>query len=455
MVRGAQLGAYSRAHMERELHGMDVGLHALEAELGALEAAVFGAFGAGGALATGVGAGAATLTTAGIVSAAAGSGASAATIASAAGGGTLMSIGAGSLLTSSAATGAAGAVVGATGSAALGTGAMVAVAAAPVVAVAGTAAWLASYRATAKNVQRLKAIIAKYRRKIVDTQRIYGKKSPRVAARRIRWYQVRIKMARRRIDRIERVMKRRIERRQAKGKDLTARQERMLAALKRRGKPVVSMRPDRGAALVRSPIAQQERLVAQADFQQVRMGLPAVGAGLSVVAARTYVDRALPIGRDLVAQGQPAELAAQQAVAQVSPPAAYFDIVLRRVRFWLNRDATPQRFAPSAQSVGAVGPGGYQSGAFQTFPAAALIPGGPFMPGAASGGGIPTATFGPGDEAGAGADPVEQGLDDDTGEAVEDAEAPWYKRPAVLVGLAAVAGGAWYFTQGKKKGKAA
>lgn len=429
MVRGAQLGAYSRAHMERELHGMDVGLHALEAELGALEAAVFGAFGAGGALATGVGASGAAL------------------------------VGGGALLASGTTVGgtAAGVAAGTSVLASVGTGSLVgaAVIGAPVAAVGGAAAFLASYRATSRNVQRLKAVIAKYRRKIVDTQRIYGKKSPRVAARRIRWYRARIKMARRRLDRIERVMKRRIERRQAKGKDLTARQERMLAALKRRGRPVVTMRPDRGAALVRSPIAQQEQLVAQADFQQVRMGLPAVGAGLSVVAARTYVDRALPIGRDLVAQGQPAELAAQQAVAQVSPPAAYFDIVLRRVRFWLNRDATPQRFAPSAQSVGAVGPGGYQSGAFQTFPAAALIPGGPFMPGAASGGGIPTATFGPGDEAGAGADPVEQGLDDDTGEAVEDAEAPWYKRPAVLVGLAAVAGGAWYFTQGKKKGKAA
>ncbi len=429
MVRGAQLGAHAQAHVERELHGMDAGLHALEAELGALEAAVFGAFGAGGALATGVGAGGAAL------------------------------VGGGAVLASGTAVGgtAAGVAAGTSVLAAAGTGSLVgaAVIGAPVAAVGGAAAFLASYRATAKNVQRLKAVIAKYRRKIVDTQRIYGKKSPRVAARRIRWYQTRIKRARRRLDRIERVMKRRIERRQARGKDLTGRQERMLAALKRRGRPVVSLRQDRGAALVRSPVAQQEQLVAQADFQQVRMGLPAVGAGLSVVAARTYVDRALPIGRDLVAQGQPAELAAQQAVAQVSPPAAYYAVVLGRVRFWLNRDATPQRFAPSVQSVGVVGPGSYQSGAFQPFPSAALIPGGPFMPGAASAGGVPTATFGPGDGAGGAQDPVEQGLDDDTGEAVEDAEAPWYKRPVVLVGLAAVAGGAWYFTQGKKKGKAA
>jgi len=454
MVRGVQMGALSEAHVERELHGLDAGLHGLEAELGALEAAVFGAFGAGGALATGVGAGAAALTATG-VAASAGAGASASLIAGAAGGGTLMSIGAGTLLSSGAATGAGAAVAGAGGSAALASGAMVAVAAAPVAAVVGTAAWLASYRATVKNVQRLKAVIAKYRRKIVDTQRIYGKRSPGKARRRIRWYQRRITWARRRLDRIERVMKRRIERRRGKGKDLTGRQERMLSALKRRGRPVVSMRQDRGAALVRSPVAQQEQLVAQADFQQVRMGLPAVSGGLSVVAARAYVDRALPIGRDLVAQGQPAELAAQQAVAQVSPPAAYYAIVLARVRFWLNRDATPQRFAPSAQSVGAVGPGSYQSGAFQPFPAAALIAGGPFMPGGAGGGGgVPSATFGPADEAGVGADPVEQGLDDDTAEAVEDAEAPWYKRPVVLVGLAAVAGGAWYFTQGKKKGRA-
>lgn len=423
------MGALSQAHVERELHGLDAGLHGLEAELGALEAAVFGAFGAGGALATGVGAGAATAT------------------------GTALIMGGGTAAGAASVAGNVAAVALVPGAATAGTAALAATVLAPAAAVGGAAAFLASYRATSRNVQRLKAVIAKYRRKIVDTQRIYGKKSPGKARRRIRWYQARINMARRRLDRIERVMKRRIERRRSKGKDLTGRQERMLSALKRRGRPVVSMRQDRGAALVRSPVAQQERLVAQADFQQVRMGLPAVSGGLSVVAARAYVDRALPIGRDLVAQGQPAELAAQQAVAQVSPPAAYYAIVLARVRFWLNRDATPQRFAPSAQSVGAVGPGGYQSGAFQPFPAAALIPGGPFMPGA-GGGGVPSATFGPADEAGVGADPVEQGLDDDTGEAVEDAEAPWYKRPVVLVGLAAVAGGAWYFTQGKKKGRA-
>jgi hypothetical protein len=424
------MGALSEAHVERELHGLDAGLHGLEAELGALEAAVFGAFGAGGALATGVGAGAATAT------------------------GTAFIMGGGTAAGAASVAGNVAAVALVPGAATAGTAALAATVLAPAAAVGGAAAFLASYRATSRNVQRLKAVIAKYRRKIVDTQRIYGKRSPGKARRRIRWYQRRINMARRRLDRIERVMKRRIERRRSKGKDLTGRQERMLSALKRRGRPVVSMRQDRGAALVRSPVAQQEQLVAQADFQQVRMGLPAVSGGLSVVAARAYVDRALPIGRDLVAQGQPAELAAQQAVAQVSPPAAYYAIVLARVRFWLNRDATPQRFAPSAQSVGAVGPGGYQSGAFQPFPAAALIPGGPFMPGAGGGGGVPSATFGPADEAGVGADPVEQGLDDDTAEAVEDAEAPWYKRPVVLVGLAAVAGGAWYFTQGKKKGKA-
>lgn len=461
MVRGAQLGAHARGHMERELHGVDAGLHALEAELGALEAAVFGSFGGFGdlgadaaALAVGAGAGAATVGGVGIASTLA-SGVNPAFVASHLGSGGALSVGASSLLGSGAAVGAGTAVTTATGSAVLGTGAMVAVAAAPATAIGVTAAWLASYRATTGNVRRLKAKIAKLRRKIVDTKRIYGKTSPNVAKRRIRRYERQIRMARRRLDRIERVMKRRIERRQRWGWDVSDRQKRLMRALKRRGRPVVSLKADTGAAIERAPVAQQEALVAQADAQQVRFGLPSIAAGLSVVAVRSYVDRALPIARDLVAQGQPVELAAQQAVQQVSPPAAYYAVTLRRVTFWLKRDGVPQRFQPSAASVGVVGPG-YQSGAFQPFPSATVIPGGPFAPyGPAAGQAAGQAQlFNENVEGAEGAEGADLDADAEMGAEVGEV-APWYKRPGPLLALAAVIGGGWYFTQGQKgqKGK--
>lgn len=436
-------GAVSAAGYARHLHGLDADMHGLEADLRALEHAVaYGDLGAdAAAIGAGVGAGAATVGGAGVATLGVGG-------ATAAGAGYTTAVGGAALLSTGAATGAGAAATVATGSAAVGTGALLAVAAAPVVGVGATAAWLASYRATTGNVRRLKAKIAKLRRKILDTKRIYGKTSPNVAKRRIRWYERQIRMARRRLDRIERVMKRRIERRERWGWDVSDRQKRLMRALKRRGRPVVSLKADTGAAIQRVPVAQQEALVAQADAQEVRVGLPAIAAGLSVVAVRAYVDRALPIARDLVAQGQPVELAAQQAVQQVSPPAAYYAVTLRRVTFWLRRDSVPQRFQPSAASVGVVGPG-YQSGAFQPFPSATVIPGGPFAPYGPAATQAQAQPFDEGAEGAEGADADAEGADAEMGAEVGEL-APWYKRPGPLLALAAVIGGGWYFTQGQK-----
>jgi hypothetical protein len=186
------------------------------------------------------------------------------------------------------------------------------------------------------------------------------------------------------------------------------------------------------------------------------MGLPGVPQSLSVVAARSYVDRALPIAQDLVAQGVVVEAAAQRAVAQVAPPPSYADVVLRRVLYWLRRNAQPQRFqtaqGPAFGPRGYIDPSTMQSGAFNPFPVAAMIAGqggqGYAPPPAQELG--PVGPVGPVGADDADGDPA---LDGDVDGAIEDAEVPWYKRPMVLFGLAAAAAGGLYLSKQGKGGK--
>ena len=109
--------------------------------------------------------------------------------------------------------------------------------------IGGAVGALTSWRASVKNVARLKAKIESLKTKM--KAKIKGARTSGRKRRLKRRYERRIKRAEKRIARIIRVMKRRIERRQGKGKDLTARQKRMKAALgmgrkkrkKRKAKP--------------------------------------------------------------------------------------------------------------------------------------------------------------------------------------------------------------------------
>lgn len=393
-------GPMSSAFEARSLATLDRDLAGLNAELGALERS-FGATAGGGA---GLAAGAATA------------------------GGTALFMGGG---TAAGAASVAGNVlaVGAGAS----TGALAATVLAPAAAVGVTAAALASWRATSGNVKRLKSKIKELESKIRVTKRTLSKSQPRTAKRRIWAYTVQINMAKKRLRRIERVMKRRIDRRTGKGKTLTARQQRLVGALNlaKRGKRQIQ------------PVAQGQ--LQEAAF--VRMGGPSIPRGLSIEAVKSYVDRVLPHAQQALKLGVGVDQATRMGMSQVQVPAAYQQIVARRVHFWLSRQAVPGRFQAAGQaatfapSVAASGGSYYdpmQSGAFQPFPNGMVSQtgGGEMMlPGAEA----PVA----GDEAELMADDAEGA---DLGEPV-----PFYQNPKVLLGLGALGVAAWYFSQ--KKGK--
>ena len=406
-------GPMSSAFEARSLANLDRDLAGLNAELGALERS-FGATAGGGA---GLAAGAAAAGGASYLSL---------TSAAAAGGG-IANVTAASM---AAASGAGSAGI-------IGAGALALPVAAIAAPVAVTAAVLASYRATAGNVKRLKAKIKSLESKIRVTKRTLSKSQPRTAKRRIWAYTVQINMAKKRLRRIERVMKRRIDRRRGKGKALTARQQRLVGALNlaKRSKRQIQ------------PAAQGQ--LQEAAF--VRMGGPSIPRGLSIEAVKSYVDRVLPQAQQALKLGVGVDQATRMGMSQVQVPAAYQQIVARRVHFWLSRQAVPGRFQAAGQaatfapSVAASGGSYYdpmQSGAFQPFP----------------GGMVPQAGGGdlmlPGGE-GAPADAEEAELMADDAEGAEGGDLgeplPFYRNPKVLLGLGALGVAAWYFTQ--KKGK--
>jgi hypothetical protein len=399
----------SSAFEARSLSTLDRDLAGLNAELGALERSFGAAAGGGAGLAAGSGAlvGGSALLASGTTA-----GAGASTVAA-------LSVG-----TSSAA-----------GLAVVGSAVF-----APAAAVGVGAAALASYRATAGNVKRLKSKIKELESKIRVTKRTLSKSQPRTAQRRIRFYEIQINMARKRLRRIERVMKRRIDRRTGKGKTLTARQQRLVGALNlaKRSKRQIQ------------PVAQGQ--LQEAAF--VRMGGPAIPRGLSIDAVKSYVDRVLPHAQQALKLGVGVDQATRMGMSQVQVPGAYQQIVARRVHFWLSRQAVPGRFqaagqpatfAPSfAPSVAASGGSYYdptQSGAFQPFPNG-MVP--------QTGGGDLMAQ---GDEAPVDGDEAELMADDaegaDLGEPV-----PFYQNPKVLLGLGALGVAAWYFSKKGKKGAA-
>lgn len=271
-------------------HEIEYGCACLERDLGALEQSVaygccgddlgvpdYGAAGGVAAAAAGVGTMYATGVTGGML---------ASGVASA---GAYAAGGAGMIGTSAAGAGSLAVAAG-------GTLAATAVLAAPAALAAAGVGWLASWRADMKNIARLKAKIQKLRTTMrVKVARAQGSGRK---ARLKRRYERRIGYAQKRLDRIERVMKRRIERAKSKGKGLTARQKRLAQALgigaKKRGKKGLSgtVRARRSARgprdLLETAAAQARAAIPNDDYLPDAGELPE--GSLAEMEAGDYAD---------------------------------------------------------------------------------------------------------------------------------------------------------------------
>lgn len=202
------------------------------------------------------------------------------------------------------------AAAGGSGAALLAPAALIA---APAVAVGAAAGWALSYRATSGNVNRLKAKIAELEKKIEQEEK---QRSTWWRNLRIKSWKRQIERAQRRLDRIERVMKRRVGRRGGE----SARQARVLDALGR-------------SSASQSPTTQ---------------------ATLNLVGR--YVQVVLPRANYYRLQGRPVIVAVAVAIKEARVPDALRAEVGRQVRRALKAQASVQP-APAPRRGGFVPPG--------------------------------------------------------------------------------------------------